>query len=191
MKKIVKLALNFLLIGLLVVSVIGNTDINELSRTDRIKLAQSYYRVAMYYYNNDDKKKGDEFLDMAKSIDPQNFESNSIGKDFNNTDYIDLVKNLSNEDNLDKICSYPIYKYDKTITLNDKDSFLNLHLSEIKDNKFTNIELVEKNYAETFKLTFAETDKVYKAETESQIFYFQIRNFGNYIKLIGYQIVNQ
>lgn len=197
---------NFIII-ILIISLISliSSNFSNLSYQDRLKLAAAYYKVSQYYFSVGDQKKGNDFLKVAKYLDPVNYNKplpqKGELKKYTKSDFINIIlktKNLLDNydyNSLTNYVSYPCYKISNNFEILDKEDF-NKTL-EYVFNKYTNLfSENEENYSilnyneltEKFNfipLIYEEDDIFVFIKNENSTLLFILRGFGPNYKIVG------
>ena len=94
----------FFILLLSIFFVSSSNPFASLTSNQKILLAASYYKVALYYYDKGDTQKGDEFKNVARYLDP-NFQSREIDLSFKTKLTEEQIEQKVKEsrDNADKV----------------------------------------------------------------------------------------
>lgn len=178
----------------------------NLTKNQKIILAQAYYKVALYYYSQNNKEKGDAFKSVAHYLDP-----NFVQKEFSITQGPigdEDIKNRINQikENADQFIkvffrtkeknylSYPVYNLKTADLFTDEsiDALLNIEQIEYFFNNDFIIQKVEYENATKLSsflsLVYLEDDLIYilHDKNNEKILILLIRNFGLDLKIIGF-----
>jgi len=196
-----------LLISIFFVS--SSNPFASLTSNQKILLAASYYKVALYYYDKGDTQKGDEFKNVARYLDP-NFQSREIDLSFTNklTDEQIEQKVKESRDNADKvierffkdssqrlaILSYPVYNLNSS-DLYSKENIDTLLAMEPINSLFSkDIKIIPTTYEKASQLSsflplvYLPEDLIFivtDADNQELLVVLE-RQFGLNIKIIGF-----
>ncbi|MFN3411420.1 MAG: hypothetical protein ACK4YF_04595 [Exilispira sp.] len=178
----------------------------NLTKNQKIILAQAYYKVALYYYSQNNKEKGDAFKSVAHYLDPNFVQKefsliqgplddeevkNRINKIKENADQFIIEFFKTKEKNY---LSYPVYNLKTADLFTDEsiDALLNIEQIEYF---FSNDFIVQKTEYENaaklssfLSLIYLEDDLIYilHDKNNEKILILLIRNFGLDLKIIGF-----
>ncbi|MCX8059261.1 MAG: hypothetical protein N3A58_07590 [Spirochaetes bacterium] len=195
----------FLFIFLFIMVLFFSSNFSNISYSDRIKLAVAYYKVSQYYFSVGDQKKGNDFLQVAKYLDPVNYNKplpqKDVLKKYTKQDFINIILKVKeniekfNNKELGNYISYPCYKITNNFEILEKEDF-NKTL-EFVFNKYSNLfsdkednfsilnynELSEKyNF---IPLIYQEDDIFVFIKKENNTLLFILRGFGPNYKIVG------
>ena len=195
---------------LLILFFSGSSFSQNLTPYQKTKLARAYYQVALYYFEKGDIKKGNAFLQVARFLDPHNFdkpETNDKKKFiFEEKHYIDLSINILNQalqkEDFDNLLSYPLYDFGNNFDILVKDEVIKIaenfsstyaySLDIHRDLSYTFISMEQiKDKVHFLPLIIQDSDSVIHIRGSNFSLYFLIRNFGPYLKLIGFKFISE
>jgi len=182
-----------------------SSNFSNLSYNDRVNLAIAYYKVAQYYFSTGDTKKGNDFLKVAKYLDPVNYNKPLPQKEelkkYTKDDFINLIFNVKDlilskkNENIENFISFPCYKLTNQFQILEKDQFI--ETLEYVFNETTNLIPQNRDNFTVFSynelteqynfipLIYEENDILVFIKNEKKNLLFILRGFGPNYKIVG------
>jgi|YNPMSStandDraft_2_1061718.scaffolds.fasta_scaffold00006_38 hypothetical protein len=182
-----------------------SSNFSNLSYNDRVNLAIAYYKVAQYYFSTGDTKKGNDFLKVAKYLDPVNYNKPLPQKEelkkYTKDDFINLIFNVKDlilskkNENIENFISFPCYKLTNQFQILEKDQFI--ETLEYVFNETTNLIPQNRDNFTVFSynelteqynfipLIYEENDIFVFIKNEKKNLLFILRGFGPNYKIVG------